>query len=155
MHADSGNSGIADYPAALGNNLTMLSVVETLPIILWGSDGSMTAGYANTSITPVTRGLAAIDPSTFQILATWYPPGNETLGLGYMEYLMYTDEVVVSTKEGHLYVVYRGSCDGIPTFAVRRAIDLTNDIKPGGKRHCDQRHISIHGLSAFWCGRRG
>lgn len=131
MHGDGGNAGDTDWPGPLGVNSTISSGANTINIMMWGADGSLTAGYANASAgLPPPRGIVAVDPSTFQINAAWYPPGNETLGLAYMAYMQDTDDILLSTKEGHIYVVHRGSCDGNPYFSTTRTISLAKVMQP-------------------------
>ncbi|ETS83946.1 hypothetical protein PFICI_05822 [Pestalotiopsis fici W106-1] len=130
MHGDSGNTGDTDYAAPLGHNLRISSAAEQIAVIVWASDGSMIAGYGNASTNPITRAIGAVDPSTFEVLASWTAPVNQTLNLGYMEYILDTDEVLLSTTQGYIYAVHRENCDGVPSFTLRRTIDLTTTIKP-------------------------
>ncbi|KAF5530812.1 hypothetical protein FMEXI_13339 [Fusarium mexicanum] len=131
MHGDGGNTGNTDYPGPLGVNTTLTSGANTINIMMWGADGSLTAGYANASVgLPPPRGLVAVDPATYQINAAWYPPDNETLGLAYMEYMQDTNDILLSTKEGNVYVVHRGICKGHPFFRITRNINLKSVIKP-------------------------
>lgn len=132
LHANGANSGTRDDAGPLGYNSKVTSSAEGVNIILWGSDGGMTCGYANTSTggNPVL-GLVALDPHTYQILATWYPPDNETLNLSYMELIKETNDIVVATLEGHIYVVHRDSCKGHPYFTLERRISLAGTLKPG------------------------
>lgn len=101
-------------------------------MMLWGSDGSLTCGYANaTAGKPPPRGLVALDPTTLDILAAWYPPVYGTIGFAYMEYMERTNDILLSTKEGVVYVVHRGDCQGVPYFATIRTIDLADVLQSG------------------------
>jgi hypothetical protein len=131
MHGDGGNSGDTDNPGPLGSSPNISSAAIASNILMWGPDGSLTAGYANASAgLPPPRGIVALDPSTFQILATWYPLANQTLGMAYMEYMQETNNILLSTKEGYIYVVHRDSCDGNPYFTTIRTIDLSEVMQP-------------------------
>lgn len=133
MHGDGGNSGARDDPGPLGIDPKVSSAANSINVMVWGSDGSLTCGYANTSAAGKSPmlGLVALDPATLQILASWYPPDNETLRLSYMEYLKETDDIVLSTKEGHIYVVHRDTCHGRPYFTTVRSIPVASALQPG------------------------
>ncbi|KAH8888151.1 hypothetical protein GQ53DRAFT_795976 [Thozetella sp. PMI_491] len=134
MHGDAGNVGSIDHPGPLGWNLTITSGLETLSIMLWGPDGSLTTGYANTSagVTPVPRGIAAVDPTTLQVLASWFPPDqDEILSLAYIEYLQATNDLVLSTQQGQIYIVHRDNCCGNPFFTLTRTINVADILTSG------------------------
>jgi hypothetical protein len=131
MHQNGGNSGARDDSGPLGIEPTVSSVANTVNMMVWGSDGSLTCGYANTSAdnSPML-GIVALDPATLQILAAWYPPGNETLRLSYLEYIKETNDVLLSTKEGHIYIVHRDNCNGNPQFTTTRTISVASALQP-------------------------
>ncbi|KAF2760922.1 hypothetical protein EJ05DRAFT_483351 [Pseudovirgaria hyperparasitica] len=133
MHTDGGNSGARDDQGPLGIDPHIRSSSAKVLMMVWGSDGSMTCGYANTTISSSAPklGLVAMDPSTLQIQAAWYPPGNETLRFSYMEYIKETDDIVVSTYQGHVYVVHRGTCGTTPCFTTTRTISLAGAFLSG------------------------
>ncbi|KAH7070224.1 hypothetical protein FB567DRAFT_598489 [Paraphoma chrysanthemicola] len=132
MHGNGGNSGARDEAGPLGHNPNVTSEANTINMMVWGADGSLTGGYANTSNggTPAL-GLVALEPDTLQVLASWYPPDNETLRLSYLEYIQVTNDIVLSTKQGHIYVVHRDTCNGTPYFTTIRTIALADEMQPG------------------------
>uniref|UniRef100_L2FY83 Uncharacterized protein n=1 Tax=Colletotrichum fructicola (strain Nara gc5) TaxID=1213859 RepID=L2FY83_COLFN len=126
MHEDSGNTGSTDYPGPLGgSNMSLFSQQIVTGVMTWGTNNTMTIGYANS--TTLARGIAAIDPQTMEILATWTPPdSNQTLSLGYLEYLLETDEILFTSQEGHVYLIRRDDdAEKGTAFTTVRNIDLT------------------------------
>ncbi|KAJ0385619.1 hypothetical protein COL922a_005944, partial [Colletotrichum nupharicola] len=126
MHEDSGNTGSTDYPGPFGgNNMSLFSQQIVTGVMTWGANNTMTIGYANS--TTLTRGIAAIDPQTMEILATWTPPDtNQTLSLGYLEYLLEIDEILFTSQEGHVYLIRRDDdAQRGTSFTTIRNIDLT------------------------------
>ena len=131
MHGDGGQTGNTDYPGPLGHDTAITSGANTINMMLWSADGSLIAGYGNASAgLPPPRGIVDIDPKTYQIYAAWYPPGNETLGLAYMAYMQDTDNILLSTKEGNVYVVHREVCKGSPFFTTIRNVNLRSVLQP-------------------------
>lgn len=125
MHEDSGNTGSTDYPGPLGgNNISLFSQQIVTGVMAWGANNTMTIGYANS--TTLARGIAAIDPQTMEILATWAPPDTkQTLSLGYLEYLLETDEILFTSQEGHVYLIRRDDeAERGTSFTTIRNIDL-------------------------------
>ncbi|KAJ4251478.1 hypothetical protein NW762_011463 [Fusarium torreyae] len=131
MHTDGGNTGSSDAPGPLGMNPNTTSAASTVNMMVWGTDGSLTCGYVNTSAgNPPPRGIAALEPETFEILAVWYPPDNETISFAYMEYIEKTNDILLSSEEGHIYVIHRDTCNGRPYFTTIRTISLANTLGP-------------------------
>ena len=133
MHTG-GNCGSADDPGPLGTNPNISSSTNAINMMLWGADGSLTCGYANASAgeTP-TYGLVALDPTTLEILSAWYPPVSGIIGFAYMELIEKTNDILLSTKDGHVFVVHRDSCQGNPQFTTTRKVTLTNVLQTGEK----------------------
>ena len=66
-----------------------------------------------------------VDPDTLAITAAWTPPQpNTTLNLAYIELLTETDEVVVSSLQGQIYVIKRTLHDDKAVLDLSRTIDL-------------------------------
>lgn len=133
MHTG-GNCGSSDNSGPLGFHPNVSSSTNTINIMLWGHDGSLTCGYANASAgNPPPRGLVALDPTTLDVLAAWYPPVYGTIGFAYMEYIEKSNDILLSTKEGQVYVVHREDCQGTPQFSTIRTLDLANVLQTGEK----------------------
>lgn len=131
MHADSGNSGSSDFPGPLGCNATTSSA-QTLGIFFYARDGRLTAGHVNTESGQgsVQFGLSALDPDSFQVLSTWFPPiANETLGITYLEYLLDTDDIITSSTQGRIYVVHREPTGSEQSFTTKRVIDISSHLQ--------------------------
>lgn len=133
MHTG-GNCGSSNDPGPLGSKPNISSSSTAVSMMLWGSDGSLTCGYANASAgNPPPYGLVALDPTTLDVLAAWYPPVRATIGFAYMEMIEKTNDILLPTKEGQIYVVHRDSCEGVPYFTTIRTIDLASVLQPGEK----------------------
>ncbi|ODM17405.1 hypothetical protein SI65_07080 [Aspergillus cristatus] len=105
MHQDGGNTGTIDYPGPLGNNLEVTSALEGLHILLWTKSRQTVAGYTTLGTSGLKWGLAAVDDE-MKVQDTWYPEvDGQTLNVAYMELLLDTDQVVVTSKEGQIYIV--------------------------------------------------
>ena len=67
-----------------------------------------------------------LDPDTLDILAGWTPPDNVTLNLAYIELVTETDEIVVSSLQGLVYIVKRKVQNGRPILTLNRTIDIAS-----------------------------
>ncbi|KAF4772771.1 Fumitremorgin C monooxygenase-like protein [Colletotrichum scovillei] len=68
------------------------------------------------------------------VLAAWYPEeANQTLGFTYMEYIVETNDILINSVEGHIWVVHRGSCRGRPYFKTTRKIDMVPELQQGDR----------------------
>ena len=67
-----------------------------------------------------------LDPDTLDILASWTPPDNITLNLAYIELLTETDEILVSSLQGLVYIVSRTVQHGQPVLTLNRTIDIAS-----------------------------
>ncbi|KAF4964449.1 hypothetical protein FSARC_7635 [Fusarium sarcochroum] len=136
LHADGGNTGSQDFPAPLGVNAQVTAKAQSGFILLWGKHNQLTSGYVNTTskIAPRQYGLVALDPKSMDVLAAWYPDeANQTLGFTYMEYLVETNDILINSVEGHVWVVHRGTCQGRPYFTTTRKINLVPKLQKGDK----------------------
>ncbi|MCJ1327032.1 hypothetical protein MMC10_003698 [Thelotrema lepadinum] len=133
LHQDGGNTGSQDYPGPLGSAPVISSAAEQINVLLWGSDGSLTSAYVLlTNTSSLQYGLAALDPTTLEVLATWFPPEeNQVLGYAYMALELQSNSITVPSKQGHIYVVSRQECNGSPELVLQRDIDLTSTISSG------------------------
>ncbi|KAG6818956.1 hypothetical protein H0H93_016895 [Arthromyces matolae] len=132
MHQDGGNTGTIDYPGPLGNNLQVSSALESLHILFWTRSGQLISGYTSIGLTGLQWGLAAVGDD-LAIQATWYPPtSGQTLNVAYMELVLDTEQVVVTSKEGQIYVVQLTvAADGTPSLDLALEIDLTSVLGEG------------------------
>ncbi|RHZ64469.1 uncharacterized protein CDV56_109263 [Aspergillus thermomutatus] len=127
MHQDGGNTGTIDYAGPLGTNLDVTSAIRGLHILLWTKSGQMIAGYTSIGLTGLKWGLAAVDDSTLEVQSTWYPETDgQTLNVAYMELLLETDQVVVTSKEGQIYIVQLSVTDDGPSLTLNRTVNLTS-----------------------------
>ena len=133
MHQDAGNTDSLDYPGPLGSATVISSAAEQIGVLLWGSNRSLTSGYVSlTNTSSLMEGLAALDPTSLEILATWFPPEeNQALGYAYMELDPQSNSITVPSKQGHIYVVSRQECNDTVEFVLQRNVDLTAIISPG------------------------
>ncbi|KAK2591997.1 hypothetical protein QQS21_010300 [Conoideocrella luteorostrata] len=130
MHGDGGNTGSQDFPGPLGVQTQISAKAQRAFIFLWGKDNQLTSGYINT--TNMAYGLVALDPKSMDILAAWYPEEkNQTLGYTYMEYIVGTNEILVSSTQGNIWVVKRGTCQGRPYLKTIRTINLLPQLREG------------------------
>ncbi|KAF9890605.1 hypothetical protein FE257_005736 [Aspergillus nanangensis] len=131
MHQDGGNTGTIDYPAPLGRNLELKTGIQSLHILMWTRSGQLVAGYTKIGLSGLQWGLAAVDDETLELQAEWYPEREgQTLNVAYMELLLDTDEIVVTSKEGQIYVVQLTTEGGI-NLDLTRMENLTSVLGPG------------------------
>ncbi|KAI9735709.1 MAG: hypothetical protein M1818_006317 [Claussenomyces sp. TS43310] len=128
MHQDGGNSGSTDYPGPMGHNISVFSALIPLRTFFWDRHGHMTAGFTDASgnATSPIYGLAAVDQRTLEIEATWLPPSKgQVLNFAYTELVQEDNSILVTSKQGQIYVVQRSCADEQPTFNLTRTINLT------------------------------
>jgi hypothetical protein len=126
MHVDGGNTGCVDHVGPTGDNMTVKSYATELAVILFDDEGRFTTG----GVAATGYVLDAVDPTTLETLATWTPPVNQTLILTYMQMTM-ENQIVVPTKQGHIFVVSRNNTVSPPTFTTVRDINLSSYLLPG------------------------
>ncbi|KAL5355473.1 hypothetical protein BJX96DRAFT_184092 [Aspergillus floccosus] len=131
MHQDGGNTGTIDYPGPLGKNLELTTALESLHIMMWTRSGQLVAGYTKIGLSGLQWGLVAVDDETLEIQAEWYPEREgQTLNVAYMELLLDTDEIVVTSKEGQIYVVQL-TTDGAISLDLTRMQNMTSVLASG------------------------
>lgn len=132
MHQDSGNTGTIDYPGPLGKDLQLSSVTEGYHILFWTRKGQMIAGYTTLSLSGLKWGLAAVGDD-LKVRATWYPDEEgQTLNVAYMELMLDTDQIVVTSKEGQIYIVQLDTGDdGTPSLSLAQMVNLTSTLGEG------------------------
>ncbi|KAI0127074.1 hypothetical protein BJ170DRAFT_630969 [Xylariales sp. AK1849] len=127
MHGDSGNTGNTDYKGPLGLNSTVDSAKQATAILLWGTDGTLTAPNVDSSGNTTRIGIAAYNPETLAAVATWFPnDASQTLNLAYMEMRLEDKTVLVPTKQGRIYVVQRRDDNGTAQLTQLREVDLAS-----------------------------
>jgi hypothetical protein len=127
MHADGGNTGSVNFPGPRGNNTAVTSYATEIGVILFDAEGRFTAG----GVTSTGFVLNAIDPVTLETIATWTPPVNQTLIFTYMQMTMNDSQIVVPSKQGHIFVVRRDNTVEPPVFTTLRDIDLSPFLLSG------------------------
>lgn len=131
MHQDGGNDGSEDFPGPLGNNTNVTTAVSPLKVFLWDKEGNMIAGFGEQTSSSVLFGLAFVDKNTLEIQSNWTAPPNQTLNLSYMELTLEDDMVVVSSKQGQIYVLQSSCENNEPILSLIRSINLTSVLEPG------------------------
>ncbi|KAJ5159325.1 uncharacterized protein N7500_008976 [Penicillium coprophilum] len=132
MHQDGGNTGTVDNWGPLGAELEVSSALEGLHILLWTKDGQMVAGYTKIGLGGLKWGLAAVDNETMGVQATWFPEvDGQTLNVAYMELVFDKDQIVVTSKEGQIYVVQLSTSEGSPSLDLVRTYNLDSVLAPG------------------------
>jgi hypothetical protein len=131
MHADAGNTNSSAFPGPVGINPKIQSALQlSLAPFMWDSAGRLTTGCVSPVIDPATGRsrfcIAAVDPVTLQIEARWFPPEGQTLNLAYVaENALH--QVLVTTRQGHVYIIQRTDGPNGPGFSVVRDVDLVAD----------------------------
>ena len=128
-HQDGGNTNNVDFPAPLGYDLDISSISLPLVPLLWDSQGRLTAGYEGpcNNSNATTQALVAVHPGTLEIEASWLSPvPQSSLNFAYMELLERTNEIVVSSQNGYLFVVKRFQNGTKPVFIQTRQIDIAS-----------------------------
>ena len=129
IHLDGGNTNSQDFPGPLGHNLRVTSINTTLDILLFDEKGRLTAaceGQCNGSETTV-QAVDLVNPQTLELEASWQPPvSNVSLNFAYMELLTETDEIVVSSQQGQIYVLNRTQHGDQPSLQLNRLVDLAS-----------------------------
>lgn len=131
MHGDGGNTNTSRYAGPTGTAPTTGSARVSLSPLVWDAAGRLTAGYVNTASGTPAYAVAAVDPATLAVTAEWDAPAGQTLNLGYL-YQNARDQVLVSSRQGHVYVVQRDDGAG-PALTLVRDVDLVADgvLSPG------------------------
>lgn len=87
------------------------------------------AGSCNGSDTNIVQAITVVDPETLDFLASWELPAKyakSQLNFSYMQVVMETNQVVISTAEGQIFILQKcEDANGSPTIELRRLIDLT------------------------------
>lgn len=123
MHGDGGNTNSSRYAGPLGIDPVAGSARVALSPLLWDSAGRLTAGYVNTASGTPVDAVAAVDPATLAVTAEWDAPAGQTLNFGYM-YQNARGQVLVTSRQGHVYVIQRHDDSGGPAFSLARDVDL-------------------------------
>ncbi|CAM1508903.1 Fc.00g026420.m01.CDS01 [Cosmosporella sp. VM-42] len=134
MHQDGGNSGSSSSPGPRGLNVSVQTYATTLRVILWGTDGAMTAGMTNTTNGTTTFSLAGVNETTLEVQAYWVPPlTGEVLNFAYMALNQVTNQIIVASKQGNIYVVQREGGIREPSFSLNRTTNLASGILGTGE----------------------
>ncbi|WP_284745970.1 hypothetical protein [Amycolatopsis sp. RTGN1] len=123
MHGDGGNTNSSPFPGPLGSRPATTSAAAKLSPLVFDPAGRLTAGHVNTSTGTPLYGVAVADPRTLAVTAEWDAPAGQTLNLGYL-YQSATGEVLVTSREGHVYVVDRDDSAATPVLHLVRDVDL-------------------------------
>jgi hypothetical protein len=126
MHGDGGNTNTSRYAGPTGTHPVTGSAKVPLSPLLWDAAGRLTAGYVNTASGTPVDAVAAVDPTTLAVTAEWDAPPGQTLNFGYM-YQNSHDQVLVTSRQGHIYVVQRQDSSTGTTFGLVRDVDLVAD----------------------------
>lgn len=126
MHGDGGNTNSSRYAGPTGTDPVTGSAEVPLSPLLWDEAGRLTAGYVNTASGAPVDAVAAVDPATLAVTAEWDAPPGQALNLGYM-YQNARDQVLVTSRQGHVYVIQRHDDDGRAAFSLLRDVDLVAD----------------------------
>ena len=128
MHGDAGNTKATDNPGPLGVNPIVKSASGTPMVpMMWDNANRLTAGCIILQTEPsgnYERCLEAVNPSNLAVQAQWLPPSGQDIQTQYMEMNKQTDQIVVASTEGHLYLIQRTDTNSIPAFTTLRDIDL-------------------------------
>ncbi|MFF7309128.1 hypothetical protein [Streptomyces sp. NPDC008137] len=110
----------------------MTTAQSSSGVLLWGPQGTLTAGYLDLSAEQDSYGLSALDPVTMEVESSWAAPAGQELNIPYMS-ANDQGQILVSSKQGHIYVVRRTDGEGGPAFEVERDIDLVaqETMRPG------------------------
>jgi hypothetical protein len=126
MHGEGGNTNTTRYAGPTGTRPVTGSAQLALSPLLWDPAGRLTAGYVNTASGAPVDAVVAADPTTLAVTAQWDAPPGQTLNFGYM-YQNSRDQVLVTSRAGHIYVVQRQDSSTGTTFGLVRDIDLVAD----------------------------
>lgn len=126
MHGDGGNTNSSRYAGPTGTDPATGSAEAALSPLLWDGAGRLTAGYVNTRSGSPVDAVAAVNPSTLAVTAEWDAPAGQALNFGYM-YQNVRDQVLVTSRQGHVYVIQRRDSSGKPSFGLIRDVDLVTD----------------------------
>lgn len=126
LHADGGNTKVYKTPGPLGVDPEVTSVLGTGSIFMFDETGRMNGSCMsiNQDQPTIRRAcIAAFDPSSLDILARWDAPDGQNLNLAYMIQTI-EGRILVTSKEGHIYVLERSDDTGTPEFHISADIDL-------------------------------
>ncbi|KAH6666199.1 hypothetical protein B0J14DRAFT_604413 [Halenospora varia] len=127
MHMDSGNTGSTDLAGPTGRNLTISTYATHIAPFLFDEGGGITAG-AQTATGGYT--LNAIDPATLETLSTFAVPEGQKLNLAYIQMTLPQNEILVSTKQNHIFLIQRNNSVSPPAWEMLRDIDVSPHLQP-------------------------
>lgn len=129
MHGDSGNTGSTDIGGPLGVRVKSGSAAQLMGVMLWASDGTLFGGAIDTSNPQTAQlGMAIYDPGTLEVLASWFPDSFQNLNLGYAQLLKDEKITVVSSSEGHIFVLQGVQCGSRLGLDLVRHLDVSSDL---------------------------
>ncbi|KAH8653997.1 hypothetical protein BGZ60DRAFT_473181 [Tricladium varicosporioides] len=127
MHMDSGNTGSTDLVGPTGRNLVISTYATHVAPLLFDEEGGITAGARATTGDYI---LNAIDPVTLETLSSFVVPEGQVLNLAYVQMTLPQNEILVSSKQNHIFLIQRKNTISPPSFTLLRDIDVSSYLQP-------------------------
>lgn len=125
-HRDTGNSRSDDYFGPLGENVTTSSSTNIKPApLFWDDEGRLTAGAI---CNETTTCIVALDPETFDILATWTGPTEpgSSLFFPFFTYsTMYEGRYITPALGPKVLEIERSDAANGTTLKLAKELDLS------------------------------
>ncbi|GIZ41223.1 hypothetical protein CKM354_000453600 [Cercospora kikuchii] len=133
-HRDSGNSRIDDYFGPLGKNVTIASTTNIKPApLFWDDEGRLTAGAI---CNDTTSCIVALNPETFDILATWTGPTDQGSKLFFPFFTystMYEGRYITPVMGPRIIEVQRSDTEEGTSFSLAKEWDLSDLVGEGNQ----------------------
>jgi hypothetical protein len=115
-----------NFSSPLGNSLNVSSYSALLRVLFWHSNGDLSAACTIKENGSTVPALCAVDPNTLEVLTHWQTNSpSEVLNLDYWELVLSTNDFVLNTKSGTIYLVHRDDNNGsTPAFTTMRKTPL-------------------------------
>ncbi len=125
LHADAGNTKVYSSSGPLGISPVVTSVLSPgLAPLLFDGEGRLNAGsMVLTESGTYRQCVVAADPDTLDILAHWFAPEGQTINFSYAVQKPY-GPLLITSKEGHIYLLNRSDDNDSPSFSVSQSYDL-------------------------------
>ncbi|MFE0381726.1 hypothetical protein ACFW1M_40630 [Streptomyces inhibens] len=125
MHADGGNTNSTGNSGPTGTHPVVGARVTARPAAV-GPCRTADGRIREHGLLDARGAVAAVDPATLAVKAEWEAPADQTLNLGYL-YQNTDDQVLVTSRQGHVYVIQRSDGPTGPIMRLVRDVDLVAD----------------------------
>lgn len=127
LHQTGGNQGFQDFPGPLGKHIRAPGYATPIYTAWWSTNGDLTVATVVQQNGTAVLGICALDPEALQQQSCWTPDdASEQLNFAYSELVLETNNILLNSPQGNLYVVHRNQDCATPTFKTIRKISFAD-----------------------------